>query len=261
MGWSTLGTQFCLELAFGVLFALAFVPRAPVGKLFYRLIGTVAVLPLLVASFAPVLWGNVQWKDPVLITTLFAVLAFPAFSGPFRGLKWAASLAWSLFWTALALVLALNREGASGANGTLLLGSLSAMATGSVAGSVSLAMVLGHWYLTIPNLQLRHLERMNRVSVVSICVSLIVVAVTCWIFRERLDSEDAPLTGSWGLFCIGTRIISGLLLPLLFAWMASESLKFRNTRSATGILYASTILVLIGTAVSISLQDSYGIPL
>jgi len=43
--------------------------------------------------------------------------------------------------------------------------------------------------------------------------------------------------------------------------MTAGSLKLGNTRSATGILYASTILVLIGTAVSISLQDSYGVPL
>ena len=34
-----------------------------------------------------------------------------------------------------------------------------------------------------------------------------------------------------------------------------------NTRPATGLLYASTVLVLIGTAVSISLQDTYGVPL
>jgi hypothetical protein len=43
--------------------------------------------------------------------------------------------------------------------------------------------------------------------------------------------------------------------------MAESSLSFRNTRSATGILYASTVLVLIGTAVSVALQDTYGVPL
>jgi hypothetical protein len=43
--------------------------------------------------------------------------------------------------------------------------------------------------------------------------------------------------------------------------MTASSLDFKNTRSATGILYASTILVLIGTAVSVSLQSTYGIPL
>jgi hypothetical protein len=48
---------------------------------------------------------------------------------------------------------------------------------------------------------------------------------------------------------------------MLFAWMVSGSLAYQNTRSATGILYASTVLVLIGTAVSVSLTDSYGVPL
>lgn len=43
--------------------------------------------------------------------------------------------------------------------------------------------------------------------------------------------------------------------------MAASALRFQNTRSATGILYALTVLVLIGTAVSLFLQDSYGVPL
>jgi hypothetical protein len=60
---------------------------------------------------------------------------------------------------------------------------------------------------------------------------------------------------------ISARVAVGLLLPLLFAWMTAGSLAYRNTRSATGILYASTVLVLIGTAVSVSLQNTYGIPL
>ena len=62
-------------------------------------------------------------------------------------------------------------------------------------------------------------------------------------------------------------VLGVALVPLagvgghVFAWMAASSLEYKNTRSATGILYASTVLVLIGTAVSISLQDSYGVPL
>jgi hypothetical protein len=50
-------------------------------------------------------------------------------------------------------------------------------------------------------------------------------------------------------------------MPLAFAAMAAGALRFKNTRSATGILYASTVLVLIGTAVAVSLQDTYGVPL
>src|SRR5207248_654298 len=46
MAWSTLAQQFCLELGFGVLFALAFAPPAPVGAFFYRLTARTAALPL-----------------------------------------------------------------------------------------------------------------------------------------------------------------------------------------------------------------------
>ena len=87
------------------------------------------------------------------------------------------------------------------------------------------------------------------------------MALTVARFSELLGQASTPLLGPWGLFHLGARIATGLALPLLFAWMTSGSLAYRNTRSATGILYASTVLVLIGTAVSISLQDAYGVPL
>ncbi|MFT5289333.1 MAG: hypothetical protein ACI82F_001394 [Planctomycetota bacterium] len=76
-----------------------------------------------------------------------------------------------------------------------------------------------------------------------------------------MDSNGRELLGPTGLFYLGTRITVGLVLPLIFAAMTAGSLKFKNTRSATGILYASTVLVLIGTALSVSLQDAFGVPL
>ena len=143
--------------------------------------------------------------------------------------------------------------------GGLALAGLTALATGTVTGSVGLAMVLGHWYLTIPNLQVSHLVRLNRVTVVSMGLSLVCLGVSCLVWRSSLSAHE--LFEATGLFYLGTRVVVGLLLPLLFAWMVSGSLDVPNTRSATGILYASTVLVMIGTAVSVSLQESYGVPL
>jgi hypothetical protein len=261
MGWSALGTQFCLELGFGVLLALAFVPRAPVGTLFYRIMGTCAFLPILVAAVASVAWGGAPPRDPAVVCGALALLAYPVVSGPIRGVRWAAGLLWSLLFTASALVIVVARAAALHGAGEILLGSLMAMATGTVAGSVSLAMVLGHWYLTIPTLDVLHLRRLNRLTAVSMGGCLGLLAFTCAVFFRRLDSAETPLFGPRGLFHFGTRLAVGLAMPLLFAWMTAGSLDFKNTRSATGILYASTILVLIGAAVSISLQSSYGIPL
>jgi hypothetical protein len=261
MGWSPLGTQFCLELAFGVLLALAFVGRAPLGPFFHRVMGTAALVTLLAATALPVADGQLAWSDPQVLLAGLAVLLYPGYSGPLKSTRRSAMLYLALLGCGLSLVLAVQRVEL--VEGALELGvaSLSALATGTVAGSVGLAMVLGHWYLTIPDLQVAHLQRLNRVTMGAMAVSLLALGATCLVFAEPLRAAQTPLFGPWGLFYLGTRVAVGLALPLLFAWMTASSLAYRNTRSATGILYASTVLVLIGTAVSISLQDSYGIPL
>ncbi len=264
MDWSALGTQFCLEIGFGLLLALAFVPRAPVGVLFYRIMGTAAMVPLACAAVLPRLAADPAsespWLDASVILPALAVAAYPVYSGPTRGIRWVLGLCTGLVGASGALVVAIDRADVASGPG-LALASLTALATGAVAGSVALAMVLGHWYLTVPNLDVRHLARLNRVAVVSMLVSLGLIGASCLVFSERIETLERPLFGAWGLFHLGTRVAVGLLLPLSFAWMTASSLRFENTRSATGILYASTVLVLIGTAVSISLQDSYGVPL
>ena len=260
MSWSPLATQFCLELAFGVLLAMAFVPKAPVGTLFYRVMGTSVLVPLLAALVTPIATGAALWTEPAMLATGVAALAYPIYSGPVRGWKWGLSLALALVGTASAIAFHLASGGvAPGLE--LSVATASALATGTVAGSVGLAMVLGHWYLTVPNLQVRHLVRLNRVTVGAMVVSLLMVGLMLLVFREPLAAGERPLLGATGLFYLGTRIAVGLGMPLLFAWMTASSLRYQNTRSATGILYASTVLVLIGTAVSVALQDSYGLPL
>lgn len=267
MDGSSLGAQFCLELAFGVLFALGFVPRAPVGVLFYRMMGTAALVSILAAIVLLVrdLDDLSAAVSPPVVAAGVAVLAWPVYSSQARGPRWRVGLAVGLLGCAVGLFIVLGRgevgpAGGAGIGATLL-ATLSALATGAVAGSVGLAMVLGHWYLTVPKLEVRHLRRLNLVTVASMIASLVFLGATLLAFRERLVTEDASLFAPWGLFHLGTRVAVGLLLPLVFAWMTHDSLRFENTRSATGILYASTVLVLIGTAVSISLQSSWGVPL
>jgi len=261
MGWSPLGTQFCLELGFGVLLALACVGRAPLGPFFHRVLGTTALVPLLAATVLPVVDGELRFAEPQILISALAVALYPGYAGPLKSGRRAQLLYAALACSGVALVLAVHRaELVAGWLG-LAVASLSALATGAVAGCVGLAMVLGHWYLTIPDLDVRHLQRLNRVTVIAMLGSIAALSATCLVFAEPLRNAATPLFGPWGLFYLGTRIAVGLALPILFAWMVASSLSYRNTRSATGILYASTVLVLIGTAVSISLQDSYGIPL
>ncbi len=260
MAWTLLAQQFCLELGFGVLLALAFVPRAPVGLLFYRVMGTAAALPVAAALYAR--WrSGVGWSDPAVVGAGLALLAYPVYSGPARGPRWGLGAAAGLVGSALATGWVVREGLPELTRAGQLVAAFSSLATGAVAGSVGLAMVLGHWYLTVPKLEIAYLVRLNRVTVAAMLTSLGSLGVACAVFAESLRVADPPLFGPWGLFYLGTRLAVGLGLPLLFAAMTASSLRFRNTRSATGILYASTVLVLIGTAVSVFLQDSYHVPL
>ncbi|MCP3914617.1 MAG: hypothetical protein GY711_03555 [bacterium] len=261
MAWGTLGTQFCLELAFGVFLGLTLIPRAPLGLFFFRMMGTTAVLPLIVAALLPPLYSGASWTNPATVLALVALLAFPFVVGPVKSSKRFWALVWSTLCAGAALVATVwTLPAVEGAVG-LTVASLSAMATGVVAGGVGLAMVVGHWYLTVPSLPVSLLSRLNRFTALSMAGSALLVGLTCFLYSESLQSADAPLLGPWGLFYLGARVVVGIVLPLLFAWMTAGSLAYQNTRSATGILYASTVHVLIGTAASLSLQDSYGIPL
>ena len=257
MGWSPLATQFCLELAFGVLVGLCSMQRAPVGPFFYRMMGTVALVPLLFAALAPPLFGEGSWTGAGTVCAGLAALAFPLSSGPIRRSRRQVALAWSTAWCAGALVIAVS--GAREVEGAvpLLMGSLTAGSTGAVAGGVGLAMVLGHWYLTVPELSVSWLVRLNRFTALAMVVCAASVALSC----SLLQAAREPFSDPFGVFHLTARLAVGLALPLCFAWMTAGCLAYGNTRSATGILYASTVLVLIGAAASISLQDSYGIPL
>lgn len=261
MSWNDLGAQFGLELAFGVLFALWFVPQAPVGHLFYRLMAACAAVALLLAGWLVLRSGGGGWRRPEAVGALLALVLLPTYSRMPAGRSFRAGVALALAGCAVGVAAIQRRALGFSEPGEVLLGTLTALSTGAVAGTVGLAMVLGHWYLTVPKLSIEHLARLNRVSLVVMGVAAAAVAASALLLSGRARESGHDLLDPWGLFHLGTRLAVGLLLPALFGWMAASSLRYRNTRSATGILYASTVLVLIGTAASLWLQDSYRVPL
>ncbi len=261
MSWASLGTQFCLELAFGVLVALAVVARAPLGTFFFRVMGVTALAPLVLAILIPPFVAGGSWGDPRWFGAGLAALLFPVYSGAVRASARRVALVAAALGVAASI--ALEVRDAPAVEGALpwIVASASALATGLVGGSVGLAMVFGHWYLTVPALEVAWLVRLNRLTMAWMATSIAALAVTCLVFAGELREQEVDLLGPWALFHVGTRVAVGLAMPLVFGWMTAQSLEHRNTRSATGILYASTVLVLIGTAASLFLQDTYGVPL
>lgn len=103
-------------------------------------------------------------------------------------------------------------------------------------GAVTATMLLGHWYLTATGMSLTPFEQYNRILIVAL-----VLRIVSEVFS--IAARNAEMTANGGLLTLRW---AGLLGPLMMALLTVQILKYRNTQSATGILYAATTLVFMG---------------
>jgi len=140
--------------------------------------------------------------------------------------------------------------------GRVLLAWLDPPAGGLVLGTTMAAMLLGHWYLNSPSMELAPLRRLVRFSVVAVLLRGVLCAAGLaglWI------AEGAPdrIVVSF----LALRWLSGILGPLWLAWLTLRTLDVPNTQSATGILYVSVIATFTGELTSQLLSHSARFPL
>ena len=137
---------------------------------------------------------------------------------------------------------------------SILLGMLDLITGGMVLGSTLAAMLLGHWYLNTPTMELVPLKRL----VLLMAAAIILRGGLCAVGLLLQVGGSQPLeTGFW--IWLSLRWLSGLLGTIVLAKLAWETLKVPNTQSATGILYALVILAFIGelTAQLLSVDKLY----
>src|SRR5262245_24484280 len=194
MGWSLLAQQFALELAFGVLVALAFVPPAPVGRFFYRLMGTCAALPT-GAALVIRLRAGAGASDPAVLGAAVALAAFPLTLDAAPRRRWTIGMTLALLGAGVGTGWVVRQGLPELSWPGHVVGAVSSLATGAVAGGVGLAMVLGHWYLTVPRMEIQHLVRLNRVTIAAMGLSLASLAAACVSFAEALRLAEPPLFG------------------------------------------------------------------
>jgi hypothetical protein len=130
---------------------------------------------------------------------------------------------------------------------------LSDFASSAVCGSVLTAMLLGHWYLTTPTMSTQPLWWFNYAIVAAACLRL--VASTTAVITQGLQVSGTThwmwLTIHW----LGT-----IVVPLVVAALVWRILRYRNTQSATGVLFAGLILVLMGEMSGTLLERDLHIP-
>lgn len=130
-------------------------------------------------------------------------------------------------------------------------------------GSVTLAMVLAHWYLIEPRMPIGPLQRAVGLIVGTEILKLLLVAAVLAIHGPEWAAGEGGVLRALVLgdaLFVAVRAFLGVLAPLGLAWMTWKTVQIRSIQSATGILYAAIVFVLFGEVISLFLQLSSGRP-
>jgi hypothetical protein len=119
------------------------------------------------------------------------------------------------------------------------------------AGGTLGAMLLGHSYLTARGLSFAPLRRMAWLLFGILALRALAVAPV--FLGSGLQMMD------WVFLSLRAGL--GLLVPLVLGWMVIQCVRIESNQSATGILYAMTVLVCVfGELVAAYLSVARGIP-
>jgi hypothetical protein len=76
-----------------------------------------------------------------------------------------------------------------------------------------------------------------------------------WSARTRSGTEHGGDT--LVIMMISARFLVGLAVPLIMTWMALQCVRIRSNQSATGILYVSSTMILVGELIGLSLASAH----
>jgi hypothetical protein len=148
-------------------------------------------------------------------------------------------------------------EKPSYADANLLLRCVSVVTSGLVLGITFAAMLLGHWYLNSPGMELDPLRRLLEFMGLAVVAQMLMSAVGLSGELHFLGSEPHA---AWWIFVL-LRWSFGLVGVLALIVMAWQTLKIPNTQSATGILYVAVIGTFVGELMALLLSAESVYPL
>jgi hypothetical protein len=248
---------FLTHLGIGIVFTLLCVSRDAGVKFFRFNAGLAALLIAAGFAFRPI-------DDSGALVSRVSVTALAVFEAAVV-LYWLtvgralASIRWLLRGTAgvaglVALVTQAIGIASEWGPAIQALTIASFVSSAVFVGGVCTAMIMGHWYLVVPSMQIDHLQSIVKLHIVSmvvriaVVVAAIVVAVAAWQPGNGPNFTRYVFSVS-GVF-FWQRVLFGLAGPLLLSYLTWETAKIRSTQSATGILYVDFFTVVVGEALA-----------
>jgi hypothetical protein len=138
----------------------------------------------------------------------------------------------------------------------VFLSIISTVSSGLLLGMTMAAMLLGHWYLNTPTMEMAPLQRLILAMGAAVALQAAVSLLGLW----GEITYGGSLSTQWILFLV-LRWSFGLIGVGALAWMAWQTLKIPNTQSATGILYVAVIGTFVGETMALLLSTESLFPL
>jgi hypothetical protein len=260
MSLSTVLFLFLAHLGVGIVFTLAFVARGAGVKFFRFNAGLAAILVAIALAFRHGALGSV-----VPATSPFdryALLALDVAEGALV-FYWAtlgrlltrlrpAILGAAVVAGLAAVVLQALAVSANQSPAVQALTLASFVTSAAMLGGACVAMILGHWYLVLPSMDVTYLQSIVAIHIASMVARVVVVAaavsyaLAAW--RPELDAGPSfrhYILSIDGIF-FWQRVLFGLAGPAVLSYLTWETAKIRATQSATGILYVDFFTVVVG---------------
>jgi protein NrfD len=267
---STVLFLFLAHLGVGIVFTLTLVSREAGVKFFRFNAGLASVLLVIALAFgynsAPDLAALALARAPgdardlvavspgrdlsLLLLSTMAIVVYWATVG--RSLaKIRPGILWfSVVTGALAIVVEALTLTTLRSLPTQVLTVASFLSSAALLGGACTAMILGHWYLVIPSMQVSHLQSIVKVHILSMVVRVVVVVAAVFLAIATWQPGLGPsfrayILSSRGIF-FWQRVLFGLAGPAVLSYLTWETAKIRSTQSATGILYVDFFTVVVG---------------
>lgn len=250
--------QFALRLMFGMSLTWCVMPKREVTSGFFRIQMLVTMgLGVLASLTLSQLDGPTTDAGPVVATNWLYAITIGAAAASFLG-----SVMWTLERRAAGVRYAWGVLLASGVG--LVAATwhketavpawfhvLTELSGGWIIGGAISTMLLGHWYLTATGMPITPLQQLNGLLLASVIVrTVLAAAVFVWAPHFALITQWVWLALRW----------AGLIGPLILVPMVFRILRYRNTQSATGVLYAMDILIFLGEATAALLAHDLKCP-
>jgi hypothetical protein len=251
---------FFFQVAVGGLFALAATPFHELDRAFYK--STAGVL-FMVALLG--LWGESQFYWQTATTrSSFAIAAefifhatFVVFLAAYLVSLWTEKQYFRARSFAGAMLIGLGGLITSGLNSfpapvlswEILLYPISFFLSALLLGSVTVGMLIGHWYLIDTGQSIDPFVRIYKFFVAALVLqSAFLLLSVSLIYFAGAPSIMASFKTFWArhstLFM--TRVMVGQAAPLVLSWMIWRTLQIPHTMAATGLFYIALLGVFVG---------------